>query len=323
MVDMNTTTNGLSSWSCSSLNSAAAKLGKTIAFSLIFVVSLVGNSLVGIIVYRTPNLRKPINFLIANMALSDLLFPIFSMSKRLSDLHADSWLIGGPLGQILCKLPAFLAEASSLVSVQSLVLISVDRFGAVVVPLRSPLISCKLCPFFILATWIVAIAVASPNLFSYKLVENQEEVKCQNQWAKTFGEKSFVTYLLAGVSVFFYIPMILLVAVYSIILIKLKKHVHPGEQSANAEEQRTKSNRNVLKMAIAIVLAFFLCWLPAYTIVLIIQFLEPTSSIRSSCSFRAFSTFTYFLALANCAINPTILFISSSNYRQGLKRSVN
>ena len=257
------------------------------------------------------------------MALSDLLFPIFSIFKRLLDLHVDSWLIGGLLGQILCKLPAFLAEASSLVSVQSLVLISVDRFGAVVVPLRSPLISRKLCPFFILATWIVAIAVASPNLFSYKLVENPGEMKCQNQWAKTFGEKSFVTYLLAGVSVFFYIPMILLVAVYSIILIKLKKQVHPGEQSANAEEQRTKSNRNVLKMAIAIVLAFFLCWLPAYTIVLIIQFLEPTSSIRSSCSFRAFSTFTYFLALANCAINPTILFISSSNYRQGLKRLVN
>ena len=321
---MNTTTNGLSSWSCSSLkHSAAAKTGETIAFSLIFVVSLVGNSLVGIIVYRTPNLRKPINFLIANMALSDLLFPIFSISKRLSDLDADSWLIGGPLGQILCKLPAFLAEASSLVSVQSLVLISVDRFGAVVVPLRSPLISCKLCPFFILATWIVAIAVASPNLFSYKLVENQEEVKCQNQWAKTFGEKSFVTYLLAGVSMFFYIPMILLVAVYSIILIKLKKQAHPGEQSANAEEQRKRRNQNVLKMAIAIVLAFFLCWIPSCTIVLIKQFSAPKSFIRSSCSFQAFYIFTYYLTFANCAINPTILFISSSNYRQGLKSLVN
>ena len=272
---------------------------------------------------QNTKLKKADKFFDRNMALSDLLFPIFSIFKRLLDLHVDSWLIGGLLGQILCKLPAFLAEASSLVSVQSLVLISVDRFGAVVVPLRSPLISCKLCPFFILATWIVAIAVASPNLFSYKLVENPGEMKCQNQWAKTFGEKSFVTYLLAGVSVFFYIPMILLVAVYSIILIKLKKQVHPGEQSANAEEQRTKSNRNVLKMAIAIVLAFFLCWLPAYTILLIIQFLEPTSSIRSSCSFRAFSIFTYFLALAKCAINPTILFISSSNYRQGLKRLVN
>ena len=327
MVDMNTTTNGTAPWNgywnCSGLNSAAVKTGKTIALSLIFVVSLVGNSLIGIIVYKTPNLRKPINFLIANMALSDLLFPIFLLPKRLLDLHVDSWLINGVLGQILCKLQAFLVEASSLVSVQSLVLIAVDRFGAVVVPLRSPLISRKLCPFFILTTWIVAMAVTSPYLFAYKLVENPGEMKCESLWAETFGEKSFVTYSLAGVSVFFYIPMILLVAVYSIILIKLKKQAHPGEQSANAEEQRKRRNQNVLKMAIAIVLAFFLCWIPSCTIVLIKQFSAPKSFIRSSCSFQAFYIFTYYLTFANCAINPTILFISSSNYRQGLKRLVN
>ena len=321
---MNTTTNGLSSWNCSSLiNSAAAKTGKTIALSLILIVSLVGNSLIGIIVYKTPNLRKPINFLIANMALSDLLFPIFWLPKRLLDLHVDSWLISGVLGQILCKLHAFLVEASSLVSVQSLVLIAVDRFGAVVVPLRSPLISRKLCPFFILTTWIVAMAVTSPHLFAYKLVENPGEMRCESLWAETFGEKSYVTYIVAGLSVFFYIPMILLVAIYSIILIKLKKQAHPGEQSANAEEQRKKRNRNVLKMAIAIVLAFFLCWIPSYTILLIKPFSAPTSFIRSSCSFQVCYTFSYYLAFANCAINPTILFISSSNYRQGLKRLVN
>ena len=325
MVDMNTTTtNGLSSWNCSSLiNSAAAKTGKTIALSLILIVSLVGNSLIGIIVYKTPNLRKPINFLIANMALSDLLFPIFWLPKRLLDLHVDSWLINGVLGQILCKLHAFLVEASSFVSVQSLVLIAVDRFRAVVVPLRSPLISRRLCPFFILTTWIVAMAVASPNLFVYKLVENPGEMKCEGLWAETFGEKSLDIYNLTGVSVFFYIPMILLVAIYSIILIKLKKQAHPGEQSANAEEQRKKRNRNVLKMAIAIVLAFFLCWIPSYTLGLINQISAPKSSIRSSCSFQVCYTFTYFLAFAYCAINPTILFISSSNYRQGLKRLVN
>ena len=321
---MNTTTNVLSSWNCSSLiNSAAAKTGKTIALSLILIVSLVGNSLIGIIVYKTPNLRKPINYLIANMTLSDLLFPIFLLPMRLLHLHVDSWLISGLLGQILCKLLAFLVEASSLVSVQSLVLIAVDRFGAVVVPLRSPLISRKLCPFFILTTWIVAMAVTSPYLFAYKLVENPEEMKCESLWAETFGEKSLVTYMLAGVSVFFYIPMILLVAIYSIILIKLKKQAHPGEQSANAEEQRKKRNRNVLKMAIAIVLAFFLCWIPSYTMLLIKLFSAPKSFIRSSCSFEVCYTVSYYLAFANCAINPTILFISSSNYRQGLKRLVN
>ena len=192
MVDMNATTNGSSSWSCSSLIIwAAEKNGTIISYSLILVVSVVGNSLIGIIVYKTPNLRKPINVLIANMAMSDLLFPIVVFHMWLMDLQVVSWPGVGPLGQILCKVPVFLAEASTLVSDQSLVLIPVDRFGAVVIPLHPPLISRKLCPFYILATWIVAMGVVSPHLFANKLVEYQGGIRCDMQWEEVFGEKAF------------------------------------------------------------------------------------------------------------------------------------
>ena len=81
--------------------------------------------------------------------MSDLLLPIFKIPWDIQWLYINSWLIGGSLGQALCKLVGFLPSVSILVSIQSLVLIAVDRFGAVVFPLRSPLISSKLCPFFI------------------------------------------------------------------------------------------------------------------------------------------------------------------------------
>ena len=69
-------------------------------------------------------------------------------------------------------------------------------------------------------------------------------------------KKAFDIYRDAISTIFIFIP-VLLVALYYIILIKLKKQAHPGEQSANAEEQSTRRNRNVLKMAIAIVFFFF------------------------------------------------------------------
>ena len=119
-VRMNTTANGSSSSSCSSLiYPEALKVGATVAYSLILVVSLVGNSLIVLIVYKTPTLRKPINIymLIANMAMSDLLLPIFLIPVRLADLHVGSWLIGGTLGQALCKIHVFLADISTLVSI--------------------------------------------------------------------------------------------------------------------------------------------------------------------------------------------------------------
>ena len=131
----------------------------------------------------------------------------------------------------------------------------------------------------------------------------------------------YPNYLLAGVTVFVYIPFVLLVILYSIILIKLKKQAHPGEQSANAEEQRTRRNRNVLKMAITIVVVFFICWIPWFSNAIIENFSAPDSFI-SSCSFHIYRTVTFFMAFANCAINPIICLTLSSNYRQGLKRLV-
>ena len=103
---MNSTVNGSSgSWSC--LNFSALKIGGTVTYCLIIIVSLVANSLIVILVCKTPNLRKTINYFIANMALSDLLYPIFVIPWNLSDLHTNSFLIGGPLGQALCKLLPF------------------------------------------------------------------------------------------------------------------------------------------------------------------------------------------------------------------------
>ena len=80
---MNSTANASSElWNCASLFSSKAFIGGTVALCLITVVSLVGNSLIVMLVYKTTNLRKPINYFIANMASSDLLFILFRGTQR-------------------------------------------------------------------------------------------------------------------------------------------------------------------------------------------------------------------------------------------------
>ena len=111
---MNTTANRSSSSGCSCLvNPEALKVGETVAYSLILVVSLVGNSLSALIVYKTPTLRKPINIYIdrkhGHVRLSNIPVPCSSGSDA-------RWLvayIGGTLGQALCKIHTFLADVSS------------------------------------------------------------------------------------------------------------------------------------------------------------------------------------------------------------------
>ena len=196
-LSMNSAANGSSgSWCC--LNFTALKIGGIVTYRLIIIVSLVANSLIVILVCKTPNLKKTINCFIANMALSDLLWPIFVIPWNLSYLHTNSFLIGGQLGQALCKLLPFFGNVSIVVSTQNLILIAVDRFGAVVFPLRSPLIRSKLCPFFINATWIFAIVFNSQYLLTLELVEHPEGAWCVRRWKRVFGESScFASFLLA------------------------------------------------------------------------------------------------------------------------------
>ena len=314
--DLNATINETQTSNCPS-NPTAENIGKFFAYCLIFLVSLAGNTVIGLIIYKTKTMRKPINFLIVNMAMSDLLFAIFIIPRDIQLLFIDSWLIGGSLGQALCKLVYLLLNVSAAVSIQSLVLIAVDRFGAVVYPLRSPLISSKLCPFFILATWIVAMAVGSPGLASVKLVEFPRGFVCLLHWKDVFRESSILeNHYLTMAVVFAIIPLVLIAVLHIVIYIKLKSQKSPGEQSANTEQQRQQRERNVLKMAIAIVLGFALCWLPYVISAFLVAF---GKHVISSCIFLYVFTVANLMVRASCAINPCICFVFSQNYRKGLQ----
>ena len=315
---LNTTLNRTQPLSCH--HSRAEKIGLAFSYCLLMVASLTGNTFIGIIVYRTESMRKPINFLIVNMAISDLLYPIFLFPRLLSSLYVRYWMITGPLGQALCKLVPFFQDISLCVSIQSLVLIAVDRFGAVVYPLRPPLISSKLCPFFILATWIVAGAVFSPDLIAFKLVEHPGGFVCSMKWNDVFRESSSLqNYFVAIFVVLLYTPLVLITLLYVIIYVKLKSQKIPGTGSINAERQRLRRERNVLKMAVAVVSGFAVCWLP-FSIITLVSYFRWDQTTKSSCVVQhPLTTVVATMARVNCAINPCICFISSGNFRKGLK----
>ena len=161
---MNTTTNRSL---CSTTQLPTAfQIAVTVAYSLVFVVSIFGNSCLIIAVFKTQALNKTINFLIVNMAISDLLMPLIRIPWQVLALHQNSWLFRSDYANVMCKLNKILTSLSVLVSIQSLVLVAVDLFGAVVFPLRPPFITTRRCMFLTFSTWFVTIAIAPPYLFA-------------------------------------------------------------------------------------------------------------------------------------------------------------
>lgn len=116
-----------------------AKICKALAYSLLLVFSLLGNTLIIMVVCRDDKMKTTTNLLIVNMAVSDLLVPIFAMPRANVEIFYGNlrWLIDGAFGEALCKLTSFFQDISTAVSVQSLVAISVERFLRRVVSIKS------------------------------------------------------------------------------------------------------------------------------------------------------------------------------------------
>ena len=321
MQNVTATMNGTQPQNCesSSYHTAAVKIGQAFGYCLFLVISLVGNALIAIIIHKIKSMRTTTNYFILNTAMSDLLLPILVLPSFLTEIYGGFWFFRGEEGLVVCKVVFFLQYVSCLVSIESLVLIAVDRFGAVVYPLRPPLFSSKLCLFSILATWVAAVSLCSPNFFGYKAVQYAGEFQsCQLVWKQSFLADNYLhglPFVLVAIS--FSIIAIL----YCIVLFKLKSQKTPGEQSVNVVKQREKRQKSVLRMTVAIVTGFVLCWGPATIFVLLNVFVwHKTPGLSCVVTTYWYILLAKFMASANCAINPCICFAFSEKYRQGLKR---
>ena len=99
-------------------------------YSIVLLVALIGNVLIILVFSKYKALRKSINYFVVNMAVSDLFTPLTIMPFIIAQtLSSDRFLsrLGPKVANIICKLCYFLADVSVLVSIQSLMLISVDR----------------------------------------------------------------------------------------------------------------------------------------------------------------------------------------------------
>lgn len=99
----------------------------------IFVIALLGNGVVCYIVYASPRMKTVTNYFIVNLAVGDILMSLFCVPfSFFSILLLQYW----PFGSVLCHLVNYSQAISVLVSAYTLVAISIDRYIAILWPLR-------------------------------------------------------------------------------------------------------------------------------------------------------------------------------------------
>ena len=281
------------------------KISLIVVYCMVLLVGLTGNALIITLVYKRKDLRKTINQLIANVAFSDFVFQLTSIPAEMAKAAYGQWPIAEPAGSIVCKIQSFVVYVSVYVSLQSLTWIALDRFIAVVFPMKIHLISSRFRVLAIASTWIVAFLCGSLSSIESKVVHKNGALSCI--------EKTTPISQYAGAAGSF-ASLISITILYCTIAVTLRRKNKALPTSAvNGNVQR---KRQAMKMSICVVAAFYLCFIPVIIIVLL-----SGKILENSCLLlRVLWPFTGLAINISSSANPIICFIFVENYRRGLRK---
>ena len=289
----------------------------TIGYAILIVFSFFGNAFVIAIFHKQCQLRTPVNYFIVNMAVSDLLIPLFVLPRRIKEVYFgwSAWSVGGVMGETLCKVVNYSDAVSVTASSQSMVFIAAEKFWSIVFPMKS-----RTAPRFICFTWMFSFTVFVYYFVAYKLdakgfcVYDLPEifVKWEDLW-RLDGMILFVTFVA--------IPFVLITVFYIGILVSLHRKGKSSLHLASEPQRvRAKENRRVALMLITVVVLFFISWTPYYIDFFIEYYF---SGLNMSCDSRKqLYHGSRYMNYLYTAINPLIYYTFSTNYRRGFHESL-
>ncbi|XP_031556210.1 QRFP-like peptide receptor [Actinia tenebrosa] len=307
-----------------SSSSIISRVGKILACSVVLVISFVGNILLILVVHKNANMKKTINYFIVNMAVSDLVVPIVILPRVIVQEASgrQTWLaMEGAAGNIMCKLMFFFSDVTMVVSILSLLCISMDRFCAVVFPMKLSLITSRVRIGLMAFTWTFSVFYFAPFLYGFKLMKINGETHCLLQWSEdiSFHLEIQRAAAIASCILFTLVPCVLLTVMYSAILIVTRSTIIKGENGNGARSRRQANNIKLLKLAVLTVVGFAFCYGP-FNVFLFYATLILNWNISTSEALRTFLFAAQFLTYTNSALNPCLYFIFIENYRRGLQR---
>ena len=304
-------------------DTSSIKAIKILVYSFVLIVSLFGNSVIIATIVRNNHMRTTINFLVANMAVSDILISTFAVPFKLWEIAVGPrrWSLDGIVGLISCKVSYFLQDISTAVSIQSLVVIAIDRYRGIVFPFRPAIITPKRCKIIIPLVWFSSIGLHAIYFYTIRIVSDNGTTYCKFNWAPAFDPRKAQEQYIIIVFVFIVIlPFSIITVLYSLILWSLRTEKVTTCSSSGFLRQRHKENTKIFRYIFAIMIAFAICILPMFIYGILFYFVWKW---KMPCNMEQFGFAAHFVLFSNAALTPVINFVFNGRYRKGLKDVLN
>lgn len=315
-------------------------------YSIICLLGTVGNALAVCVLAQGGGARRTVaNTFMLNLCVSDLLFllslPFWAVYYSLGYY----W----PFGRLACKVCGGLLVLNLYASIYFITCMSMDRYLAIVHPLRSQSArDPKRARLTCVVVWVLACASAAPTLVLRKI----HHIEALGVEACVVGYPShewFLALTWMKIILAFLLPLVVISSCYCAIgrhllgapglLGASNRPLHLGSKSLEPQESCGKMERpptpcanpsfsggrplegrgleRVLWTVAAVVLAFFLCWFPFHCVTLL-DILKGQGWVAGcwvDWSINTLTSLTLCLGFSNSAINPVLYCFIGNHFR--------
>lgn len=279
----------------------------TVLFAINSTIGIVFNALVVLVILRTNSLRTPMNYLLLNLAISDIMISAFVLPRHVffgafnhqEDSRSD-FLCKFITGGVFIWIGAT-AEGYTLIT------IATERYLAIIHPYSfKKRITTKKLRWIVPLCWGINTAVNTPTLVA--LSYSKERHFCIESWPGWVEPRAYVGFVfIVGTS-----SVVAMFVLYSFVIYSLWKGQHNTiEASQNA---RLKMRKRVTQMLVIITVLHACCRLPNYTFYLL-AYIAP-GAIYGSMVYNV----TVLFILFNSVSHPFLLCLHLNTFRQGIRR---
>ncbi|NXX38536.1 NMUR1 protein, partial [Tricholaema leucomelas] len=300
-----------------------------VIYLLIFAVGAVGNTLTCIVILRHRFMRTPTNYYLFSLAVSDLLVLLLGMPLELYDMWSNYPFLLGASG---CYFKTLLFEAVCFASILNVTALSVERYIAVVHPLKAKyVVTRNHAKRVIITIWVLSVVCSIPNTSLHGLqplyVPGRGQVPDSEICTLVKPRLTYNLIIQVTTIVFFFLPMGTISVLYLLIGLQLKKEKmletlgakSDGSRDChNAQGQKKVKRRQVTKMLFVLVVVFGICWAPFHTDRLVWSFVS-TWTMDMLHMFQYVHIISGVFFYLSSAANPILYNLMSTRFREMFK----
>ncbi|XP_070790696.1 urotensin-2 receptor-like [Pituophis catenifer annectens] len=289
-------------FSASSLEDIVATCTIGTILSLMCIIGVTGNVYTLVVMCHYMRSSASMYIYIINLALADLLY-LLTIPFIVGTYFIQEWYFGDTGCRILFSLDFLTMHAS----IFTLMVMSTERYFAVLKPLDTVKRSKSYRKAIALIIWVASLLLTLPMLIMIQLVHGEKNI-CLPTWSK-LSYKIYITILFCTSIVG---PGVVIGYLY----VRLAR-TYWVSQTTSLKETKRLPNQKVLYLIFTIVLVFWACFLPFWIWQLLFQYYEPLP--MSPKATRNVNYLTTCLTYSNSCINPFLYTLLTKNYKEYLR----